>query len=209
MLLRSAAVGLMKPKNFNVISSFPLSRNFSVQKPVSNRILVNCPRVAVFNFGTQTQLRHLSLSGHRLNTSPEATQEVLDSVVANIAKSEPEAVVSELIDELIFEIPAKPEILPDAAATAADPGLIDTTASNELIFEIPAKPEIAPDAVATAADPGLSDITASNELVFDIPDKPIPLDLPELLGEPAFDTLGLASWWPSGRMQYLMENVIL
>lgn len=208
MLLRSAAVGLMKPKNFSVISSFPLSRNFSVQKPVSNRILVNCPRVAVFNFGTQTQLRHLSLSGHRLNTSPEATQEVLDSVVANIAKSEPEAVVSELIDELIFEIPAKPEILPDAAAaTAADPGLIDTTASNELIFEIPAKPEIAPDAVATAADPGLSDITASNELVFDIPDKPIPLDLPELLGEPAFDTLGLASWWPSGRMQYLMENL--
>lgn len=177
MLLRSAAVGLMKPKNFSVIGSFPMSRNFSVQKPVSNSIVVNCPRVAVFNFGTQ--LRHLSLSAHRLNTSPEATQEVLDSVVANIAKSGPESVAS-----------------------------ASTPATSELIFEIPAKPEIVPDAATpTAADPSLGNTTASNELIFDIPEKPIPLDLPEILAEPAFDTLGLASWWPSGRMQYLMENL--
>jgi len=73
-----------------------------------------------------------------------------------------------------------------------------------LVFDIPEKPEIVPDAVA---NPGLGDTAASNELLFDIPEKPIPLDLPELLGEPAFDTLGLASWWPSGRMQYLMENL--
>ena len=45
--------------------------------------------------------------------------------------------------------------------------------------------------------------------LFDIPEKPQPLEISEMLGEPSFDSLGLASWWPSGRMQYFMETVSL
>merc|ERR1712156_961864 len=45
------------------------------------------------------------------------------------------------------------------------------------------------------------------ELDFVLPERPVSLDqLPEaLLGEPAFDTIGLASWWPAGRLQSFME----
>jgi len=191
MLLRSATVGLMKPKNISVISAFPLSRNFSVQTPINNRILVNCPKLAIVNLGTQ--FRYLSVSVNLVEKTPEATQEILDSVVASTA--------APVTNQLGADIPDKPEVLDTAAV---DPGLSDTKASNELVFEIPEKP-IVYDA-PPAADPGISE-AANNELVFDMPEKPTPLDLPELLGEPAFDTLGLASWWPSGRMQYLMENL--
>ena len=175
MLLRSVTVGLLRPTNFKVIGSIPMTRNYSVYKPVSNRVLLNCPQFAVVSF---PQLRHLSLSGHRFNTAPEVAkevlEEVLDRVVPSIASIEPQAVVN-----------------------------TPTASKEELIFEIPEKPQIVPDASVTTA----TETAAGNELVFDIPEKPLPVDLPELLGEPAFDTLGLASWWPSGRMQYLMENV--
>ena len=42
---------------------------------------------------------------------------------------------------------------------------------------------------------------AIEELDFVLPERPLSLEqLPEeLLGEAAFDTLGLASWWPAGR----------
>ena len=50
----------------------------------------------------------------------------------------------------------------------------------------------------------------SNELILDfLPDRPAPLEsgpLTEFLGmDPPLEALGLASWWPSGRMQYFME----
>ena len=50
----------------------------------------------------------------------------------------------------------------------------------------------------------------SNELVLDfLPDRPTPLETgtsAEFLGmDPPLESLGLASWWPPGRMQYLME----
>merc|ERR1712059_20319 len=38
-----------------------------------------------------------------------------------------------------------------------------------------------------------------------IPEKPTPLGIAEMVGEPSFESLGLASWWPAGRMQYFME----
>eukprot|EP00092_Neocalanus_flemingeri_P071851 GFUD01088335.1.p1 GENE.GFUD01088335.1~~GFUD01088335.1.p1 ORF type:complete len:461 (-),score=78.87 GFUD01088335.1:34-1416(-) len=173
MLLRSARLGLFKPQYLSVMGSTPIVRNFSVKKPASKTVLINCPQIGVLNFSPQ--LRYLSISGHRFNTSPEITREILDevleSVVASVEKTE--AVVN------------------------------NAAASNELIFQIPEKPQVVPDTVSTSS----SEAVAGNELVFDIPEKPIPIDLPEWLGEPAFDTLGLASWWPSGRMQYLMENI--
>jgi hypothetical protein len=60
---------------------------------------------------------------------------------------------------------------------------------------------------AAAATPG----GTHEELILDfLPEKPIPL--PETsdsaiqwIGDPPLEALGLASWWPSGRVQYLLE----
>jgi len=59
------------------------------------------------------------------------------------------------------------------------------------------------------AKPNLID--GKEELILDwIPEKPVPTEeLLNLLGEPTLHSLGLASWWPSGRMQYLMEQIHL
>ena len=65
---------------------------------------------------------------------------------------------------------------------------------EELIFQIP---EIPAETAASAPD---------SELVFNIPEKPSPLD-PALLGEPSLESLGLASYWPSGRLQSSLEWV--
>ena len=51
----------------------------------------------------------------------------------------------------------------------------------------------------------------NNEIVIDfLPEKPAPIEgLAETtikyVGDPPFEALGLASWWPTGRMQYFME----
>jgi len=47
------------------------------------------------------------------------------------------------------------------------------------------------------------------ELDFVLPDRPVPLEELVSIGEPALDTLGLASWWPAGRLQYFMEHLHL
>lgn len=65
-------------------------------------------------------------------------------------------------------------------------------AQEELIFEVPPPPEAEP---------------PPSELEFTIPDKPsAPLDLGQV-GEPTLESMGLASWWPSGRLQYFLESV--
>ena len=69
----------------------------------------------------------------------------------------------------------------------------DPVVKEELIVELPPKP--------------VPEASSSSELIFTLPDKPVPLDVAASLGEPSFESLGLASWWPSGRMQYFMENV--
>ena len=72
----------------------------------------------------------------------------------------------------------------------------DPVVKEELIVELPPKPV----PVAEAS-------SSSSELIFTLPDKPVPMDVTASLGEPSFESLGLASWWPAGRMQYFMENV--
>ena len=59
--------------------------------------------------------------------------------------------------------------------------------------------------------------SGKEELVLDfIPDKPAPIQMPaspmgsegsaiQYVGDPPLDLLGLGSWWPSGRVQVLME----
>jgi len=116
-----------------------------------------------------TQFRHLSLSGYRFNATLEASVNILeDKVVADAASKE--AVVAE------------------TSNTASE-------ATNELVFEIPEKPEVVDAVLDSKAE------------IFELPEKPQPLDISEIVGEPSFESLGLASWWPSGRMQYLMENL--
>ena len=79
------------------------------------------------------------------------------------------------------------------------PKLNESPVKEELIFQVPAKPaEAVPAEAVPAADP--------SELVFTIPEKPAPVDL-SLLGEPSLDSLGLASYWPPGRLQYCLELV--
>ena len=61
-----------------------------------------------------------------------------------------------------------------------------------------------PEPPSTSADGPVSVDGAPTieELDFVLPERPLSLDqLPDgILGEPAFDTLGLASWWPAGRL---------
>ena len=76
------------------------------------------------------------------------------------------------------------------------PRLNETAIREELIFQVPEPP------AAPAAAPGAPDVSQ----VFTIPEKPSPVDL-SVLGEPSLDSLGLASYWPPGRLQYVLELV--
>ena len=63
---------------------------------------------------------------------------------------------------------------------------------EELIINVPETP----------AEPSAP--AATPESVFTIPEKPEPVDL-SVLGEPSLESLGLASYWPPGRLQYCLE----
>ena len=62
------------------------------------------------------------------------------------------------------------------------------------------EPAPTPDVSPVQVSP-LEGTPAIEELDFVLPERPLSLDqLPEgILGEAAFDTIGLASWWPAGR----------
>jgi len=63
--------------------------------------------------------------------------------------------------------------------------------------------QVPPEVPATTVE----GVPAIEELDFVLPERPLSIDqLPEgILGEAAFDTIGLASWWPAGRLQCFME----
>ena len=64
------------------------------------------------------------------------------------------------------------------------------------------------EAASTAATSTATAASSKPDLVLDfLPEKPAPLDdaAASLLTEPTLQSLGLASWWPSGRVQYCME----
>ncbi len=65
---------------------------------------------------------------------------------------------------------------------------------------------------STASDASESVSGSDSELVLNmIPDKPVPLGgdsvIPDGMAaiEPTLNSLGLASWWPPGRIQYFLE----
>ena len=96
-----------------------------------------------------------------------------------------------------------------AKETAVEAGKV-TEAAKEAVVEAGKVTESAKETVAEAVD-------KSNEIVLDfLPEKPAPVevlsqhsDAIQYLGEIPFDVLGLASWWPAGRMQYFMEQIHL
>jgi len=95
--------------------------------------------------------------------------------------------------------------------------VIETTNVNESSVEksvsasednsIAEKSESSENVILSNTEPSVED---SNELILDfLPDRPTPVDGDSsslLLGmDPPLESLGLASWWPSGRLQYFME----
>ena len=55
-------------------------------------------------------------------------------------------------------------------------------------------------------------ISNPQEIVLNLPEQPVPIestgvDIVTNFGDPPFEALGLASWWPSGRVQFLMEYI--
>ena len=82
----------------------------------------------------------------------------------------------------------------------------DTNQSS--VIKDPEVCDLKPDNVQTSS-PKL-DAEKNNELVLDfLPERPSPIDADPssvFLGmDPPLESLGLASWWPPGRVQYFME----
>ena len=98
--------------------------------------------------------------------------------------------VQESVVTPTYNSPITPPEYPSASPEITPPG--DVTATPEAPIIVETTPE------ATVVIEGTPKI---EELDFVLPERPVSLDqLPEaLLGEPAFDTIGLASWWPAGR----------
>jgi len=104
--------------------------------------------------------------------------------------------VHESVVSPTYNSPITPPETPSAPPETPSPGVVTATPEAPIIVET--TPE------ATVVIEGTPKI---EELDFVLPERPVSLDqLPEaLLGEPAFDTIGLASWWPAGRLQSFME----
>jgi hypothetical protein len=155
-------------------------RHYSVVKPFHFKT-INCrSHVPLFKLSFQT--RHLGLSSVRFDQSLAS-----DNVSQNLVSSSEMA--KEILDGVVNDV-------------IKDRTLIDTPAV--LPSENISNNEIASTVTETVVSP---EQFASNELVFEIPEKPTPLGLTEMVGEPTFESLGLASWWPSGRIQYFMETL--
>ena len=101
--------------------------------------------------------------------------------------------------------------------TNENTSVIETTNVNESSAEksvsasedniIAEKSESSENVIVSNTEPSVEN---SNELILDfLPDRPTPVDGDSsslLLGmDPPLESLGLASWWPAGRVQYFME----
>ena len=97
------------------------------------------------------------------------------------------------------------ETLPPPPVPATSSPEVLVSESNEIVLE-PPQPPVAP---VTSS----SEVSESNEIVLDfLPDKPVPIEglgdaTIKYIGDPPFEALGLASWWPAGRFQYFMEQI--
>jgi len=132
-----------------------------------------------------------------VNTSAESAvdstafaEESSTSIAADIVDS----VTSNAVDT------AESTVLASADNVATD--AITNTAADAVT-------NTATDAVTNTTVNAVTSSTAtadSKELILDfIPEKPLPIDPTTIIGEPSFESLGLGSWWPSGRLQLVME----
>jgi len=90
----------------------------------------------------------------------------------------------------------------NVSAATFNSAQVAASSSTEVATEAVGTTEVATEAVGAT----LAATDSSKELILDfLPEKPIPIDPTEVLGEPTFELLGLGSWWPSGRLQLVME----
>lgn len=114
-----------------------------------------------------------------------------------------------------------------ATIPTAELGLSEAVAATDIIqpppvsvsngLELDYFPEKPSEAVASTDVIQPPPVNDSKELVLDfLPEKPAPIPSSgggdvestiHFIGDPPFDSLGLASMWPPGRIQYLMEQV--
>ena len=135
--------------------------------------------------------RHLHLAPSRVIFSPIKAAAVSSSVSRQFSVSSLNFSDAKSIEELLLE------------QSAASKPVIEKS-ELELLFE-PKEPRVDP-----ASDPAISHVEAdpavfsegAGSLLSSAPVEPS-LGLAEL--EPAFTSLGLAHWWPSGWLQTLLE----
>merc|ERR1719293_465766 len=112
MILRRALT-LSYYKPHRVVSSVNAKtlNNITVTMPVNRNLVFQCQNIAVFDLGTQ--IRNLSISLNRFNSSPEATQEILNKVAESTNSETVVPVETSTNKEPIFEIPDKPKSPPE------------------------------------------------------------------------------------------------
>ena len=107
---------------------------------------------------------------------------------------------------------SKPSELPNPEKSAvSNPGNLDTNAEiNNMSSNVHTSSHSTPlnESEILKTESAVSE--ENKELVLDfLPDRPVPVESStsiDFLGvDPPLESLGLASWWPPGRMQYFME----
>jgi len=140
-----------------------------------------------------------------LNQNQSMRNLSLTSVVRQQATNDPTEVITSA------ESAVDSTTLAEESSTSIAADIVDSVTSNavDTAESTVLASNTAADAVTnTATDAVISSTAAadSKELILDfIPEKPLPIDPTSIIGEPSFETLGLGSWWPSGRLQLVME----
>ena len=183
MLLSKAIVSRLNPKCYLGVTSTRLFSTVRKQpRGFEPKLFQTSHQLNI----RSSHIRLLSVTGPKLSENNK--EELIFEIPEKPVEPEVKPVVEQAPDsqELVFTIPEKP----------AEPIVEAAPDSQELVFTIPEKP----------AEPIVEAAPDSQELVFTIPEKPDPVD-PTLLGEPSLESLGLASYWPSGRLQCSLEWV--
>ena len=191
--------GLKVIRQFSSVSPAPVIR--CVQAAAVRDVLVPRPSVRLLSVSA-VRWRPEELGSAPAEAPPPLSSAAEEKLFSPAAAADAPPPVSPAAEAT----PPPPEQVNITAAAEAEPSMSDPAptftaeveappaapAQEELIFEVPPPPEAEP---------------LPSELEFTIPDKPsAPLDLGQV-GEPTLESMGLASWWPSGRLQYFLESV--
>lgn len=186
----------------------PAQANFRI-KPITTPVI---------NFGNFRKEKH-SLLPNQTNVQFLRLLSVASIKYQNVSQTEAVEAASAVLETVINN--SVPGSSSEAAEAAS--GVIDSIISSSLnspsgglvSASIPAESVSSLGSSTaesvTSSVGSLSTVAAdSNELILDfIPEKPLAVDATTILGEPSFESLDLASWWPSGRLQYFMEQIHL